>query len=120
MSDSTYEFEDPGEAWIALVEACRITDMDNRKRAVTVCLNEAKNSHWSVELWNSEQELLNDTVDYSASEQPEHPGGDYTPLGSTQEYTDTAESSKKRSRTCVTARGRCPRCGKMDWECHCI
>ncbi len=90
-----YEFEDPGEAWVALVEACRIPDINKRKHAVTLCLNEAKNSHWSLTLWNTEQELLSDTTDYAQSEYPQQElGENFTPAGSTQEYNDTAESDK--------------------------
>ncbi len=127
-----YEFENPGEAWIALVEACRIADIDNRKKAVTICLNEAKNSHWNVALWNSEQELIADAVDYTGGDdQSEHPGSDYVPASSTQSYEDIDEDEpafqppskvhRALARTCVTARatGWCANCGKELKYCYC-
>ncbi len=66
--DEQYEFEDPIEAWIDLCEACRVTDVNLRKDAVTMYLNLAKNSHWTHKLM--EQQMLQDEdVDYAQDAQ---------------------------------------------------
>ncbi len=62
-----YEFEDPIESWIDLVEACRIEDMDKRKNQVTFFLNVAKNSHWTHVLFEN-QMLQDEDVDYTGQE----------------------------------------------------
>lgn len=58
-----YEYEDPATAWIALVEAAHEPDLDTRKRRVAQCLFEAKNSHWTLELWRDLCEAAED-VEY--------------------------------------------------------
>ncbi len=93
-----YEFEDPAQAWIALVEACRILDVDKRKQALTVCLNEAKNSHWSEYLYDTELDLEACTAEYGGP----FPGEPNYPDGSepdTEPYSDEeGRRALKRSR----------------------
>ncbi len=48
-----YEFEDPASWWINLVIACRC-EPELRRAAVETCLVEARNSHWTEELWAEE------------------------------------------------------------------
>ncbi len=48
-----FEFEDPATMWIELVHACRLEPSERRK-AVERCLVEARNSHWTDELWAEE------------------------------------------------------------------
>ncbi len=62
VSDDDDEFEDPAQAWIALVEACHIADLNTRKKEVQMMIFHAKNSHWTGALYESELELLNDEV----------------------------------------------------------
>ncbi len=50
--DPEYEMEDPAEAWIKLVAATRILAPTARDSAVRAQLFKAKNSHWTMELWN--------------------------------------------------------------------
>lgn len=52
-----YEFEDPAEAWIELVYACRVESEGDRRGAINRCLLVARNSHWTQELWREELEL---------------------------------------------------------------
>ncbi len=93
QSDDDDEFEDPAQAWIALVEACHIADLNTRKKEVQLMIFHAKNSHWTVDLYESELELLNDEVSV--------------------EYGGPADAHTLNARTKVTARAGviCPFCG---------
>ncbi len=72
-----YEYEDPARAWIDLVEATRILNETKRKHAVWELLNEAKNSHWTHQLYDTELELQQDTVEYGGNfEQATEPYSD--------------------------------------------
>ncbi len=108
-----YEFEDPARCWVDLVVATRLLNEDKRKDAVYVLLSEAKNSHWTHELLDTELELQEDAVEYGGPWEQETDGQSDEEEGMTQ-------VDRSQARTCVTARGRCPRCGKMDYECMCI
>ncbi len=91
-NEPEYEFENPAQAWISLVEACRIADIDCRKTAVTIMLNEAKNSHWTEELYDAELELMDDESEY---------GGPYPNIITCSECRDEGE------------------CGSCDRVCGC-
>ncbi len=117
-----YEFEDPIEQWIDLCGACRIPDPTKRQEQVMFCLNVAKNSHWTHELMEA-QMMQDEDVDYTGQDElgqsPEGSSGDTEPYEDDQsEYPEDAHTMKARTK--VTARGRCPKCGKMDWNCQCI
>ncbi len=74
LTGSDDEFEDPAQAWIALVEACHIADLNTRKKEVQLMIFHAKNSHWTEQLYESELELLNDevTVEYGGPNRDAH------------------------------------------------
>ncbi len=74
--ETEYEFEDPARAWIDLVEATRILNETKRKQSVWVLLSEAKNSHWTHQLWDNEIELQQDTVEYGGSVEDTEPYSD--------------------------------------------
>ncbi len=98
------EFEDPAQAWIALVEACHIADLNTRKKEVQLMIFHAKNSHWTEALYESELELLHDEVSV--------------------EYGGPADAHTLQARTKVTARATvyCPFCGNwytaLDFLSH--
>jgi len=100
QSDDDDEFEDPAQAWIALVEACHIADLNTRKKEVQLMIFHAKNSHWTGELYDSELELLNDEVSV--------------------EYGGPADAHTLNARTKVTARANtymCPVCYEHFYNC---
>ncbi len=66
-----YEFENPAEAWITLVEACRIEFEEERRLMVLKLMFLAKNSHWTDELYQTELELLDD--EYGGPTEPISP-----------------------------------------------
>ncbi len=73
--DVDYEFECPADSWIALVEACRIERLNDRKAMVQKLLFLAKNSHWTVRLYEEELHLLDaewggDTQPLDGEEEP--------------------------------------------------
>ncbi len=87
-----FEFEDPASSWVGLVQACRIKDPRARRAAVERCLVEARNSHWTQELWEEELAICagdqgvewgTDTAASSYIEedgmQPSEGGSDYVP-----------------------------------------
>ncbi len=76
-----YEFEDPARCWVDLVEATRILIEEDRKNAVYVLLNEAKNSHWTHQLLDDELELQEDAVEYGGSVQDTEPYSDPEDMG---------------------------------------
>ncbi len=80
-----YEFEDPIESWIDLVEAAHISDAKKRLAQVTFFLNVAKNSHWTHKLMEAQLEQDAD-VDYTG--QDDLAGGH----GGTYGQQDTAET----------------------------
>lgn len=82
--DPAYEFECPAQAWIALVEACRLEHVSERRDMVLSVMELAKNSHWTEELYQEELHLLD--VEY---------GGD------TQELS-SPEVSQAPSNPCAT------------------
>ncbi len=84
-----YEFEDPARCWIDLVEATRELNVVKRKQAVYVLLNEAKNSHWTHQLWDTELELQQDTVEY---------GGEFEQEQDTEPYSDPEEGMNQVDR----------------------
>ncbi len=79
--DPDYEFECPAEAWISLVEACRLEFVKERTAMVQKMLFLAKNSHWTDQLYQEELHLLD--VEY---------GGDF----------DEPEVSQPPSNPCAT------------------
>lgn len=107
--DPGYEFENPAESWIALVEACRLEYVSERNNMVMKIMFLAKNSHWTNDLYQTELELLDDEYGGPIEEEPASP----PPQGRGSDYVEQA-------RTKQTARGRCPRCGKMSWDCQCL
>ncbi len=56
--DPAYEFECPAQSWIALVEACRVEAINERRDAVLKVMFLAKNSHWTQVLYEEELHLL--------------------------------------------------------------
>ncbi len=44
-----YELEDPACSWVEFVQACHISNHDERRLAVQLFINVAKNSHWDME-----------------------------------------------------------------------
>ncbi len=86
-AETEYEFEDPARCWIDLVEATRILNEDKRKQAVYVLLSEAKNSHWTHQLYDDELELQQDTVEY---------GGEFEQ--DTEPYSDPEEGMNQVDR----------------------
>ncbi len=85
--DIEYEFEDPARCWIDLVEATRNLNENKRKGAVYAMLAEAKNSHWTHQLWDDELELQQDTVEY---------GGEFEQ--DTEPYSDPEEGMNQVDR----------------------
>ncbi len=67
--DPAYEFECPAEAWISLVEACRLEFVKERTAMVHKMLFLAKNSHWTDQLYQEELHLLD--VEYGGDFEPE-------------------------------------------------
>ncbi len=87
-----FEFEDPASMWIDLVHACRAPDAAARRHGVERCLIEARNSHWTKELWEEELAICagdqgvewgTDTAAASYIEEegmgPSEGGSDYVP-----------------------------------------
>ncbi len=81
-NEQEYEFEDPASMWMELVEACRL-EPTKRRAAVERVLIEARNSHWTPELWAEELALCAGDPDVDW-------GTDYPPqeLGDTPEYLE--------------------------------
>ncbi len=131
-NEPEYEFEDPAQAWIALVEACRILDVDKRKQALTIMLNEAKSSHWSEELYDTELELQGS---WEGNPNPAEYGGPFPGDSDTEEQLSQdgkdqqeiagglpATPPASQARTKVTARQSgltCFRCGRPIQYCPC-
>ncbi len=77
-----FEFEDPASMWIALVDACRAPDASARRSGVERCLIEARNSHWTKELWAEELATcaeLTESYDGEEGMEPSEGGSDYVP-----------------------------------------
>ncbi len=62
-----YEYEDPAESWVLLVQATRILDVRARKEKTLAMLNEAKNSHWTMDLLDANT-MADEDVDYTGGE----------------------------------------------------
>ena len=56
-------FEDPADAWLELVEACRIVNETTRKSQVARMIFIAKNSQWTRELWKQELDPILEHLD---------------------------------------------------------
>lgn len=66
-----YEYEDPADSWLALVEACHEPDHVLRRQRVEQCLMVAKSSHWTREKWlDILSETDYDDIDWGAPIQP--------------------------------------------------
>ncbi len=113
--EQEYEFEDPGQAWVALVEACHLAEVKDRRQAVQELIFEAKNSHWTMVLWEAEQEVTqDDTTEYGGpfeqQDWPHQPGSDYVEQGS-------APGPQKRKRPDQPEPN--PYCDKCKKACTC-
>ncbi len=75
-----YEYEDPAESWVLLVQATRILDVRARKEKTLAMLNEAKNSHWTMDLLDANT-MADDDVDYTGAQ-----GSDYVTQEDKQRY----------------------------------
>lgn len=84
-----FEFEDPAECWIQLVLACHEAEIFERKQKVEAMLVEARNSHWTQELWAEELAQVCDDMENEY-------GGPFQeqPPGDASEYPEDAHSMK--------------------------
>ncbi len=74
-----YEFENPAQSWISLVEACHLAELNLRKQAAQKFIFLAKNSHWTQELYQAELEQLDAEYGGSFDSEPEEDDGGYGP-----------------------------------------
>ncbi len=95
--DEEYEFEDPGQAWVALVDACHLAALGERRKAVQEMIFEAKNSHWTMSLWEAEQEATEeDTTEYGGPfEQQEFPEDTVAAFSRGSDYVTQADMKKR-------------------------
>ncbi len=88
-----YEFENPAQAWVSLVEACHLEHQEARKIAAQKFIFLAKNSHWTQQLYDEELNMMDvewGLADGEGKEQQE----DHQEDSSTQEYIEgDAEAS---------------------------
>ncbi len=116
--------EDPAEAWISLVEACRIEDVAIRRSMVNTIILKARKSHWTINMWNRFADGYDSPSDTEPFDQEAADAFEHGTMNA-DDCADAHALAHSQARTKVTARAQgvyCPFCGQwftaLDFAKH--